>query len=79
MDSKRLCMVNKPTILNTFVLHTFLRNSHNNTKEGPLPVESPLHWIEEVTEVFCSLLNETPESGQCWLNGLLPNNSNLYL
>ena len=25
------------------------------------------------------LTDETPENGPCWLNGVLPNDSNLYL
>ena len=44
-----------------------------------LPVENPLHWIKEFKYFFCSPLNETPENGPCWLNGVLPNDSNLYL
>ena len=35
--------------------------------------------LNNLSTFFCSPLNETPENGSCWLNGLLPNDSNLYL
>ena len=29
--------------------------------------------------IFCFPVNETPENGPCWLNGIFPYDSNLYL